>query len=488
MALGRPRTVSLAVVAALGATLCLGPWLGGPPPAAAAEPVLCHGLEATIIGTDDRDDLVGTPGPDVIHARGGRDHVEAAAGNDVVCGGSGADDLWGGPGRDRLLGGDDTRVAMHGDAYWIGDSLTGGPGDDVVVGGDGRGPDSVRFDHAPRGVEVDLRRGTATGAGDDQVLGVEAVWGSEFADRLVGRRSDFPEDLHVRLGLWGQGGPDRLRGDLELQGGPGRDRLLSAGAWHTDAGAGNDTLTYVPWAVDPPRVRYVYLRGGPGDDRIDATGAPRSGTDPGRGDDLVVGGNGSDGVGLSPGSDTVTTGSGNDFVGSGFGADVVRTGPGDDEVTVWCGTSDLDTGAGDDTVDNGGFHTAQCAEPGDDVLVGGPGRDTLSYRHLRLYRTAEGVTVDLAAGTVTGATGSDAVTSFQDVVGSSGVDHVTGDALDNVLDVGTGRDEAYGGAGDDRLLGGRGGDTLHGDDGTDTADGGEGTDSCAAETVTACEG
>lgn len=480
------RRSRISVVAALG-VLPFVLVLGAPPAVSRTAPAMCHGLAATIVGTDSHDDLIGTEGPDVIQAGEGRDHVAAASGNDVVCGGPGKDDLDGGPGRDSLFGGKDSRFDQGDGAYFIGDELTGGPGDDLLVGGRGRGRDSVRFDLAPRGVEVDLGSGTAAGFGDDRLRAVERVWGSEFADHLVGRGSDLTGGSREDLGLFGQGGRDLLRGDGELQGGPGRDRLLSAGAWHAEAGAGDDRLSYKPWASDPVGVRTVILIGGPGDDLIDLAGTPRGVAGPGRGEDVVTGGHGPDWVSLSPGNDLVTTGAGNDSVGGGFGADRIRTGPGDDFVSVWCGSTDLATGGGDDVVDSGGFYTSHCAEPGDDVLVGGAGRDTLSYKGLRLFRTAEGVEVDLGAGTVTGYAGSDQVTDFEDVTGSGGSDHLTGDAGSNVLTGGNGADQIAGAGGGDILRGENGTDRLRGDDGTDTADGGDGSDSCDAESTTNCE-
>ena len=446
----------------------------------------CDGSSATLVGTPGNDDLTGTPGPDVIQAGRGSDRVRSLGGRDLVCGGPGKDTLDGGPGADRLFGGDDRRFDQGDGAYFVGDDLAGGPGDDLIVGGDGRGQDSLRFDRAPRQVHVDLGDGVARGHGDDRFRGIEVVWGSAYGDRMVGRFTDLLPHVRDDLAFWGQGGADVLRSDGELQGGPGPDRLRSA-AGYVEAGAGPDRLRFVPWKVDPAEHRSVSFVAGPGDDVLHLEGTRSSGSDPGRGDDVVVGGRGSDGVSLSPGDDTVTTGPGADQVAGGYGNDEVWTGRGADEVSVWCGTTVVHAGADDDVVSFGLFFRRQCAEPGDDVLVGGRGRGRLDYASMRLHRTADGVVVDLDDGTATGAAGTDSLDSFRDVVGSGGRDRLTGNGAPNVLTGGSGRDEVDGAGGDDELGGDRGDDRLHGGDGADTADGGDGTDTCDAEVTTGCE-
>jgi pimeloyl-ACP methyl ester carboxylesterase len=87
----------------------------------------CAGQPATIIGTEDDDDIQGTGGDDVIVGLGGNDRIDGGAGSDLICGGGGDDDLIGGDGDDQLFGDADNDV-MAGDAGI--DSCDGGTGVD----------------------------------------------------------------------------------------------------------------------------------------------------------------------------------------------------------------------------------------------------------------------------------------------------------------------------------------------------------------------
>ena len=153
---------------------------------------------------------------------------------------------------------------------------------------------------------------------------------------------------------------------------------------------------------------------------------------------------------------------------------------GTDVIRVAAGAARIDAGAGDDRVMGG---------PGDDTLGGGAGSDWIDYRF-----AAAGVTVDLGAGTATGAGVRDLLAGFENAIGSNQGDLLVGDAGGNRLDGGAGQDSLSGGAGedelagaaagdalaggpgDDRLLGGKGGDLLSGGAGQDRFEGGVGAD------------
>lgn len=104
----------------------------------------CGGQLATIVGTNQADNLRGTPERDVIVARGGDDVVRALGGNDLVCGNGGADLITGGRGPDTLYGqrGNDRLHGQRGNDRLHGhrgnDVLRGGPGRNILRGGPGR--------------------------------------------------------------------------------------------------------------------------------------------------------------------------------------------------------------------------------------------------------------------------------------------------------------------------------------------------------------
>ena len=190
----------------------------------------------------------------------------------------------------------------------------------------------------------------------------------------------------------------------------------------------------------------------------------------------AVGGGGADRL-SSSGSDTVILAGmdGDDVLRGGSGSDLILGGAGDDE---------LHGGAGTDIVDGGGGADRLEGEAGDDILHGGAGSDTLdggADRDTVSYETSDaGVTVDLrdadgdgdhdtASG---GHADGDRIRNFEDVVGSSHDDMLTGDDGANWLDGGEGRDVLHGGAGDDELAAGinegGGWQELYGEAGNDT--------------------
>ena len=125
---------------------------------------MLSGVE-NVTGSDFDDVLLGDDGPNVLRARIGVDLLDGRGDNDVLHGGSG-DDL-----------------------------LAGGPGDDTLVGNNG--VDVADYSSAPGPVDVNLSTGVATGASEDSLSGILAVFGSPFNDVIVGGSFvEFP----VRVG------------------------------------------------------------------------------------------------------------------------------------------------------------------------------------------------------------------------------------------------------------------------------------------------
>lgn len=317
-------------------------------PAPSEAATTCAGKRVTIHGTAGDNVIRGTSRADVIDAGGGNDVIRGLGGNDTICGGEGADDLRGNAGNDRLYGGlDEVYEDGMGNTWHDGDTLRGGGGDDTLVPGvdprDALRADRVAYDTSPRGVSVDLSRGTATGDGTDRIV-VNApllLRGSSFADRLVGSAG--------RDSILAGGGADRVWG-----------------------GGGNDVigLDDPPTAVGPADVAW----GGSGDDSITARG----------GDDRLVGG------------------TGNDVLRAvGYGRDVLEGGDGDDRLedeepcwnSAWPEYDHLLGQAGNDTLVDTYLLAKACGGTG--LLDGGPGVDRSDVTALAPVGSAQQVVVGL---------------------------------------------------------------------------------------------
>jgi Ca2+-binding RTX toxin-like protein len=295
----------------------------------------------------------------------------------------------GGSGNDTIIGNGADNI-LTGNAG--NDVLDGGAGDDILDGGEGS--DTASYGMSLNGVTVDLRISGAqnTGNGNDTLIGIENLSGSEFADSLTG---DAGNNI-----LIGRGGNDIL-----------------------DGGEGSDTVSY---QFASAAVNVSLANAGPhvtieGSDTFisieNLTGSAF-------GDTLTGDDNANVLSGLA-GNDTLVGGAGDDSLLGGAGNDVLDGGTGADT---------LDGGTGDDMLDGG---------EGDDTLIGGAGVDTASFA-----AAAGGVTVSLADGTATGQ-GSDTLTGIENLRGSAHADTLTGDAGDNVIDGGDGDDALDGGAGVD---------------------------------------
>lgn len=187
---------------------------------------------ATGEGTDKLSAILnvwGSPFDDQIQGSDQANVILSMAGHDIVLGGDGADELIGGPGGDELLGGNgaDTLDGENG-----ADTLRGGRGFDLLIGGPhpddirgGRGHDTVSYRGAPGMVTVRLDKRRAFGAWAlDQLLAIENIIGSPFADILVGNV--------LANRIKGRSGDDLLRG------GPGDDSIHGQGGFDEARGGG----------------------------------------------------------------------------------------------------------------------------------------------------------------------------------------------------------------------------------------------------------
>ena len=316
-------------------------------------------------------------------------------------------------------GGDDTFTGGK-----LADSFDGGAGNDTMNGGAGN--DTASYSDALAGVTVNLGLAgpqDTVGAGIDTLVSMENVIGSAFADTLT-------SSLAVNS-LSGNGGSDTFRGTAAaLTGDTITDFAVGDKIVISDANlagfasdlSGN-TLTFTGGSLSLPGDFNGY--------HVVAKAAAGGGVEltlqqnPTEGDDVITG---------TPGDDVINALGGNDIV-SGLG-----------------GNDTIDGGTGIDTIDGGA---------GNDTLNGGAGfGDTVTYA-----TAAAGVTVNLSVTSAqdTVGAGTDTLSNFENLTGSSFNDTLSGDSLPNLIDGGAGADTMSGGVGDDTYVVDNVGDVIAND-------------------------
>ena len=276
--------------------------------------------------------------------------VDAGEGDDLLISGSGRDDLNGGDGIDTVsyvnaaamvtvdlaagtaIGGtgeDGLANIENVIGSVFGDTITGSSGDNILEGGLGddtidgsSGLDFASYASATSSVTADLLDGTSSGgAGQDTLLNIEGLIGSEFGDVLAGtNQNDF------------------------IYGGSGNDELFGRNGADVIFGGSGDDL----------------LLGGNRDDVLFGE----------TGNDRVFGGNGNDTLEGSLGDDIIRGGNNDDFMNGGDGNDVMFGGTGIDIMVGGLGDDILEGRGGFDNLRGGG---------GDDILTGGNQADEFLF-------------------------------------------------------------------------------------------------------------
>ncbi len=461
-------------------------------------------------GSIDEIMVTGSALGDTIFGSSNVDRLIGNAGNDALFGNGGDDTLYGGTGVDSLSGGgdNDTFQINAGDNE-AGETYDGGAGSDRLV-------------------VVDVPAGnTVFNLRDDTVISIESLL---FLTGAAQMTLQMNAAQLVGLDTVEAFGAPTSGAVLDVRMGAVDNLDLSGVNFTSFAGAGDKVLVTGDGDDD-------FIIGG------DAQNVLRgySGADTligGNNADVIYGGNGSDILFGSDGHDLLLGGDGSDSLDGGSGNDTVRGEAGDDILLANSGTSILDGGSGTDTltifgapggvtVDATGLGTLGAdsfeaisierliggafgdkisefaglveieAGDGDDTVVsdgvaeadsfdGGLGIDTLD-----LSKHTVGQVLNLGTDLWNGHTEA---TNFENAVGGSGDDSITGVATGSNLDGGGGNDTLsglgtadtlLGGTGNDILIGGGGGDEMNGgasndilsgDGGADTLVGGSGDD------------
>lgn len=399
--------------------------------------ILTNTTNATInLATGNLEALIANAGNDTIIGNSAANgYIDGGAGNDTITGGAladiliggdGADTIHGGTGDDYIQGGNDADTLYGDDGA---DTLKGNDGNDVLVGGagadildGGAGSDTASYATDTVGVTVNLLTGVASGgeAAGDQISNIETLLGGSGNDNLTGNASANT--------LSGGAGADTLNG------GDGDDVIIGgAGADIMDGGAGIDTLSY-----DGSTTAIKVALGEAG---IQATS-----------------------------TDTVTTA--DDYNDKFTNFENVIGGTKADTITGNSLDNVLSGGAGADTISGGAGNDTIMGGAGADIMDGGAGIDTLSYdgstTAIKVALGEAGVQATSSSILATTDDYGDKFINFENVIGGTKADTITGNSLNNVLSGGAGADTISGGAGDDLIIGGADADTMDGGAGIDT--------------------
>ena len=397
-------------------------------------------MSTKLTGTANADTLTGSTGDDLIDGLAGDDSLSGGAGNDTLYGGAGGDTLDGGAGNDLLDGGAVLDRVDYSDVNMVSyrsspaavdvnlatglaqdgfgttdtlvniigvlgsdfaDKLTGSAasaeflqghlGNDTIDGGaiSGRGLTSnmgfgdsniAGYRLATGAVTVDLNAGTATGAdGNDTLININGVLGSDFADKLLGSNSTTLIEL--------------------FDGDKGNDTI--------DGRGGFDLVTYdnTSAAVKVNLATGIASDGNGGTDTL-----------------LNI-----EGVKGSDFNDSLTGGTGDDWLEGRSGNDTLTGGAGNDTLLGGLGNDRFYGGAGSDLIDGGEQRSVPWAvTTGDYDTLDGFGNN--------------GITVNLGARTVAvaGEIGVDSYSGIEEIDGSSASDKITGRTSTSAADAASG--------------------------------------------------
>lgn len=435
------------------------------------EGVIGGNADDTLIGNAYDNVLDGGKGADILNGGDGNDYVsyayrtatEAVTANLATGANTDGDtftsieNLIGGGGDDELTGNDLNNI------------LDGGLGADTLDGGDGI--DTVSYSERTTSVTANLATGANTD--DDTFISIESLTGGQGHDILTGNAGANVLD--------GGAGDDALNGGLGDDFLNGRD-----GADTIDGGAGFDTVSFFG-AGAGMRIDLTTGQAGEGNYAGFSTGTPidqlqnveailgsdhndvifsidGARIDGGRGNDILIssagsdtliGNDGTDGVAYLEAASGVTaslatgTGTAGEATGDVYtGIENLYASQFDDVITGDDGANTLVGYAGDDAISGGLGDDIIYGGAGIDQIDGGDGTDTFVATD-----STAGMTIDLASGTTSD---QDALTSIENITGTTFNDTIIGDAGDNRLSGSSGDDILIGGLGEDALIGGDG--------------------------------
>jgi VCBS repeat-containing protein len=335
------------------------------------------------------------------------------------------------------------------------DTLEGGLGNDTLNGG--TGTNTITYQNATGAITLTASLSGVTGAdGSDSVSNYVVFIGSGYNDvfNTVG-------DSTASRTLLGGAGNDTFiiaAANTTMDGGDGNDTFQ--GGSQNDVMTGGNGVDLADYSTRTIGLTLSLLTG-----TVTASGV---GIDTWTGIEGFIGTTAADTM-IGDANDNYFVGAlGNDRIDGGTGNDTASYFNATSAVTVDLSLSTATGGAGsdslisieyivgseyDDTLTGTTGDNTIAGLGGNDILIGSSGTDTLDYSS-----ATAAVTIDLSSSTAIGGAGNDSLSGFENAIGSSFNDTLTGDNNVNTL---------YGGTGADTLIGGSGADYLYGDDGDD---------------------
>jgi Ca2+-binding RTX toxin-like protein len=380
--------------------------------------------------------FIGGPGPDFMDAStfSGQALMSGGDGDDVLIGSAGIDSLIGGEGNDRLtgLGGNDSLNGGNGDDTYV-FNTTSPLGIDTVI--DSAGSDTLDFSASSVANTVNV---TLVSNPANANLTINWAAGVLIENLIGGSGVDtFTGDANANR-LTGNGGNDILNGGLgddtylfDVDSNQGADTL-------TDAG-GVDTLDFSATSTKNLTVNLTVAGAQQTDlvtNFLSITNAASM--------ENVIGGDGNDTITGNAANNVLTGNGGNDALNGGNGNDTLIGGSGDDT---------LQGGLNDDTF----VFNAGLAGQGLDTVGDTGGTDTLDFS----ATSGTGITFNLGTTVIqTVALPAPAnlrvqltaIAAFENIIGGSGNDTLTGNSAVNTFTGNAGNDTINGSAaGNDRI-------------------------------------
>jgi len=401
-------------------------------------------------GTNNAETVIGSAGANYIYTYDGNDSIDGGGGDDTLYGVGGDDTIDGGAGNDTIYGGggNDTIIDDSGDNY-----MDGGTGDDLFMLSNSTLSDETIIGGA--GTDT-LDYSGVTGSSTTFITAFDLDEGYQGNATVPGSYVGTWSGLENFVGIVGY--RNHIIGNSsanQITGGDDNDTIIGElGNDTLNGGLGDDTFVHSNDGSNDSLV------GGSGNDTADLSGSTAGWTINTSG----VGTSGGSGLSLSSIEIILGTNYADDLYESGS-VETISAGAGDDIVRdngASSATDYFDGGSGNDTIDfsasvasrsldlGTGAYSSHGGAVNFENAIGGSGDDT--------------ITGTAGANTIEGGDGNDSV------LGGGGNDLLGGDAGADVIEGGIGNDSMYGGGGNDVLIGGSGNDLFNGGAGYDTAD------------------